>query len=453
MKNQTWLVAKNIYRSRVKGVGFWALVLSPFLLGAIYLIIGLVISSGANQSPKMAVVDNPALTQILSKNDTLKADIRNESSLDDAKKDLSSGKIDGFLTEDNGAYTIVTDNKSSVKFDQSSFQTALTQVNISKTAQRLNLSAADVQALLSPAKFTMKTQTSSGQKSTGDGQTGANIAIGSIASILIFTLMMMYVGIIGQEIGNEKSSRIMETLLAATSSNVQYYGKIIGVILLLATQLGIYALGFGIAYPFIKNLDQIKAIGTMLSGITFGFGIYLVAMSLIGILGYLILASIVASLVNEQAQVQQATQPIAFLAMIGYIGGIAGSTVPGNIVLKVLSFIPFISPTLMTSRLAIQYSTTTEAWIALGLQLLATLAIAKAGEKIYARNVLSYSDEKIMSQLFKGLTGRNSKKKTTDKLVSENGEKKNPWRRNSPLRLALVIIIILIILAYRFIFK
>lgn len=453
MKNQTWLVAKNIYRSRVKGVGFWALVLSPFLLGAIYLIIGLVISSGANQSPKMAVVDNPALTQILSKNDTLKADIRNESSLDDAKKDLSSGKIDGFLTEDNGAYTIVTDNKSSVKFDQSSFQTALTQVNISKTAQRLNLSAADVQELLSPAKFTKKTQTSSGQKSTGDGQTGANIAIGSIASILIFTLMMMYVGIIGQEIGNEKSSRIMETLLAATSSNVQYYGKIIGVILLLATQFGIYVLGFGIAYPFIKNLDQIKAIGAMLSGITFGFGIYLVAMSLIGILGYLILASIVASLVNEQAQVQQATQPIAFLAMIGYIGGIAGSTVPGNIVLKVLSFIPFISPTLMTSRLAIQYSTTTEAWIALGLQLLATLAIAKAGEKIYARNVLSYSDEKIMSQLFKGLTGRNSKKKTIDRLVSENGEKKNPWRRNSPLRLALVIIIILIILAYRFIFK
>lgn len=55
----------------------------------------------------------------------------------------------------------------------------------------------------------------------------------------------------------------------------------------------------------------------------------------------------------------------------------------------------------MTSRLAIQYSTTTEAWIALGLQLLATLAIAKAAEKIYARNVLSYSDEKIMSQLLK----------------------------------------------------
>lgn len=238
MKNQTWLVAKNIYRSRIKGVGFWALVLSPFLLGAVYLVIGLVISSGANQTPQLAVVDNPALTQILSKNESLKADIKNESSLKEVKNELSEGRIDGFLTVEDGTYTIVTDNKSSVKFDQTSFQAALTQVNISKTAQRLNLSAADVQELLSPAKFTMKTQTSSGQKSTGNSQTGANIAIGSIASILIFTLMMMYVGIIGQEIGNEKSSRIMETLLAATSSNVQYYGKIIGVILLLTTQIG-----------------------------------------------------------------------------------------------------------------------------------------------------------------------------------------------------------------------
>ena len=58
-----------------------------------------------------------------------------------------------------------------------------------------------------------------------------------------------------------------------------------------------------------------------------------------------------------------------------------------------------------------------------------------------------------MSQLFKGLTGRQAKRKNADKVVSENGEKKNPWRRNSPLRLALVILIILIILAYRFIFK
>lgn len=456
MKNQTWLVAKNIYRNRIKGAGFWALVVSPFLLAAVYLIIGLVVSSGINTAPKMAVVDNPALTQVLKADKNLNANLSDVSSLESAKSDLSAGKIDGFLSEENGAYTLVTDNRSAVKFNQQDFQTALTQVNLSKTAQKLGLTAANVQELLSPAKLTMETQTTTGRTTGGDARQGANIAIGTIASILIFVLLMMYVGIIGQEIGNEKSSRIMETLLAATSSNVQYYGKIIGVILLAFTQIAIYAVGFGIAYPFIRTQDAVKQIQSMLTGIDLGFGIYLIVMAIVGILGYLFLASIVASLVNEQAQVQQATQPIAFLSMIGYIGGIAGAAVPGNVILKVLSFIPFISPTLMTSRFAIQYSTTAEAWIALGLQLLGTIAVAKAGEKIYARNVLSYSDERIVRQLINNIRGGDTKAKA--EKTSVNGTSQTYVQRKFgkllgnggfPWRLVLILLIIIIIIILR----
>lgn len=464
MNKQTWLVAKNIYRSRIKGAGFWALVISPFLVAAVYLIIGLVVSSGISQAPSMAVVNDPTLTQVLKANDTINAKISEVGQLSEAKTKLSDGKIDGFLYETEGTYTIVTDNRSAVKFDQQSFQTALTQVNIGRTAQRLNLTSKDVQDLLSPAKLKMETLTTTGRQEGGNNLVGANIAVGTIASILIFVLLMMYVGIIGQEIGNEKSSRIMETLLAATSSNVQYYGKIIGVILLAFTQIAIYAVGFGIAYPFIKDMDAVVQIQGMLTGITLGFGVYLILMALVGILGYLFLASIIASLVNEQAQVQQATQPIAFMSMIGYIGGIAGAAVPGNVVLKVLSFIPFISPTLMTSRYAIQYSSTAEAWIALLLQLVATVAVAKAGEKIYARNVLSYSDDKIMSQLWRNITGKESRKKVTDPAVSTESNKKNPWfvkkRSGIGLRpntwqgwLVILAVVVLLVLLRLFAFK
>ncbi len=433
MKNQTWLVAKTIYRTRIKGAGFWAMVISPFLIAAIYLLIGLFISSGVNQAPNMAVVNNPTVAQALKANDSIKAHITTIDSYDKAQSELTAGKIDGFLVEKNGDYTLIAGHQSAMKFNQQTFQTALTQLNLGKTAQRLGLTAADVKELLSPAKLTMKTQTNTGHQDGGSDVVGANIAIGTISSIVIFMLLMMYVGIIGQEIGNEKSSRIMETLLAATSSNVQYYGKITGVIMLAATQIGIYVFGFGIAYPFIKDMDQVRAISGMLSGITLGFEIYVVLMAIVGILGYLFLASIIASLVNEQAQVQQATQPIAFLSMIGYIGGIAGSTVPGNVILKVLSFVPFISPTLMTSRFAIQYSNTAEAWIALVLQLFATIAVAKAGEKIYSRNVLSYSDEKIITQLFNNILGKENKPKVTKEVVEIGG--KNSWfvKRNSGL--------------------
>ncbi|WP_054639346.1 ABC transporter permease [Lactococcus fujiensis] len=447
MKNQTWLVAKNIYRSRIKGAGFWALVVSPFLLAAVYLIIGLIVSSGINATPHMAVVNEPVLAQILKADKNLKVDISETTDLNAARSKLSSGSIDGYLTVDQGAYTIVTGTKTAVKFDQTSFQSALTEIQISQTAKKLGLTSTDVQALLTPAKLTMETQTTSGKTSGGDDRTGANIAVGTIASVLIFVLLMMYVGIIGQEIGNEKSSRIMETLLAATSSNVQYYGKILGVIMLALTQIGIYVVGFSIAYPFIKTQSAVKQIQGLLSGITVGFGVYLIMMALAGILGYLFLASIVASLVNEQAQVQQATQPIAFLSMIGYIGGIAGAAVPSNVILKVLSFIPFISPTLMTSRYAIQYSTTVEAWLALGLQIVATVAVAKAGEKIYSRNVLSYSDDKIVTQLFRNIFGKNNGRLGTVKIKG-NGR----HLLSLPIRLAIVAVIIIILLILRFVF-
>jgi len=406
MRNQTWLVAKNIYRSRVKGAGFWALVLSPFIMAIAYLVIGLIVSSGLNTTPKLAVVEQPALVQVLKADDKLNLDVTEKSSLNEAKTALEKGNIDGYLTLDGEAYKVTTDNQGAAKFNEQNLRQALSQYKTSQAAGRLGLSGDELKQLLTPASLSIETNAASGGNQAGDGRRGANIAVGSIASILVFMLLMMYVGLIGQEIGNEKSSRIMEILLAASSAKVQYYGKILGVILLAVTQIGLYVIGFGIAYPFVKNQATVKQLAGLLSGIDLDFAVYLVLMSLIGILGYLFLASIVASLVNEQAQVQQATQPIAFLSMIGYIGGIAGASVPSNLVLKVLSFIPFISPTLMTSRFAIQFSSATEAWIALGLQLVATILIAKAGEKIYARNVISYSDEKIMKQLMANLRGR-----------------------------------------------
>ncbi|CAM3062517.1 ABC transporter permease [Lactococcus hircilactis] len=447
MKNQTWLVAKNIYRNRIKGAGFWALVLSPFLMAAIYLVIGLVVSSGVNATPHLAVVNAPIVAKVLKQDHSLNVDISEVSERSKAQEKLSKDSIDGYLIQDGGSYTIVTGKKSAVKFDQTSFQAALSQLKMSQTAQKLDISAANVQALLTPAKLTIQTQTSAGKTSEAGDQMGANIAVGSVSSILIFVLLMMYVGIIGQEIGNEKSSRIMETLLAATSSNVQYYGKIIGVILLAFTQIGIYVVGFAALYPFIKTQAVVIQIQSMLSGIDLGFGIYLALMTLVGILGYLFLASIVASLVNEQAQVQQATQPIAFLSMVGYIGGIAGAAVPGNLILKVLSFIPFVSPTLMTSRFAIQYATATQAWIALFLQLVGTVLIAKAGEKIYARNVLSYSDDKIMTQLIRNITGAEKSKPKKEKNLDQKKKRIQPWR------VILAVVIIIIALIYRFFIK
>ena len=206
-----------------------------------------------------------------------------------------------------------------------------------------------------------------------------------------------------QEVANEKSSRIMEILLAATSAKIQYYGKIIGVSLLVVTHLLIYVVLAGVASIVLKDNKVVENGLKLFSGVDIGFLIITVLMVMLGVISYLVLTAIIASIVNDQSQVQQVVQPIIYLSMIGYVASFMSASMPSNIVLKVLAMVPFISPSLMPSRLAIEYASTTEAIIALVLQLVALVLVAKFGEKIYARNVLSYSDEKVFKQFIHNL--------------------------------------------------
>lgn len=462
MNKQTILVAKNVYRTRVKGAGYWAMILTPLLIPLVSIVIGLVVTSGTTGKTNLAVVNEPKIAQELKQNKILDANVTEISSQSDAAIKLEDGKIDGYLSKaTDGSFTIVTTNKTTTKFNEATYQQALTQIKMVASASKLGLSPTDLTSLLRAANLKMTVQSNQQNLQGGDTRTGANIGLATATSIIVMILLMFYVTIIAQEVANEKSSRIMETLLATTSSNTQYYGKIIGVIGLALTQIVIYAIGFGVTAFFLKDNSTVNTVISLFSGVDLSFGVYAFLMIISGILGYIFLASIIASLVNEQSQVQQATQPLAFFSLIGYIAGIAGAAAPGNVILRVLSYIPFISPTLMTSRLAIQYSSQLEAWIAFCLQVIATILVAKAGEKIYARNVLSYSSDKIMSQFFQNLRGNSGnarRKKTVKEVVNNNisGDEGFMMRRvhllrEQPWRLV-VLIIVLIILFAKFIF-
>ena len=148
---------------------------------------------------------------------------------------------------------------------------------------------------------------------------------------------------------------------------------------------------------------MVKGMTQLFDGVDISFLVIAAIMLILGVISYLVLTAIIASIVNDQSQVQQAVQPIIYLSMIGYAASFASSSMPTNIVIKVLSFLPFVSPSLMPSRLAIQYASITDAIIAGVLQLLALILIAKFGEKVYAKNVLSYSDEKVFKQFMRNL--------------------------------------------------
>lgn len=404
MFNQIKLVAGQVYRIKIKTPGFWLTVLTPLLLPIVGLVIGFVIAKTNDESTaRLAVVDNTALVQTLKSGKLLDAKISEVTNIEVAKKKVMADKIDGYLAKTDGEYTLVTSTDGTTKFSEATVKAALSQIEMADKAAHLKLSAEDLSSLQTPAALTIKTLNDKGESRGGDDKNAANSIISGGSTIIIVMLLMIYVSMIAQEIANEKSNRIMETLLAATSAKVQYFGKIIGVSLLVLTHILFYIiLGVGASLA-LKGNKMVKTVQDMLSGVDINFLIFTMLMLVVALLSYLVLTAIVASLVNDQSQVQQAVAPISYLAMIGYIAGIVGASVPNNIVIKILGYVPFVSPTLMPGRLATEVATMTDAYIALALQVIALVVVAKFGEKVYAKNVLSYSDEKIFKQFVRNL--------------------------------------------------
>ena len=404
MFNQLKLVAGQVYRVKIKTPSFWLIVLSPLLLPIIGGLIGFLVAKGESGSPtNLAIVNNTALVQTIKTGKLIDAKITSVADIGEAKKQLKDDKIDGYLVKSSDDYTLITASNSGSKFDQTKIQNALTQINMAEKAAKLNLKQEDLIALQTPAKLTMKTQSDKGETSGGNDKNMANYFVSLGIGVVIFMLLTFYTSMMAQEIANEKSNRIMEILLAATSAKIQYYGKIIGISLLVATHLLTYVVLGGVAAIVLKGNKMVKGMTQLFDGVDMSFLVIAAVMLILGVISYLVLTAIIASIVNDQSQVQQAVQPIIYLSMIGYVASFASSSMPTNIVIKVLSFLPFVSPSLMPSRLAIQYASITDAIIAGVLQLLALILIAKFGEKVYARNVLSYSDEKVFKQFMRNL--------------------------------------------------
>src|SRR5699024_7365677 len=144
---------------------------------------------------------------------------------------------------------------------------------------------------------------------------------------VVYMFIMIYIGIISQEIATEKGSRIMEIVLSSISATQHFFGKMIGIGLVILTQLAIYVVLFFVgrfifnqmnfdlsflSLPFSLSDMLSKAMNDLLLG-----GLF----ALIGILTYSSLAGFLGSLVSKVEDVNKVSAPLILLGVVGfYIG-------------------------------------------------------------------------------------------------------------------------------------
>ncbi|PAV32908.1 sodium ABC transporter permease [Leuconostoc lactis] len=404
MPNGLMIVIKQTYRNHFKSRGYWLLVLSPIIFASIIaaIVFGITKMQG-NTTPNVAVIGNPAVRQVMIKSEkSLDLKVSRITTQAQANKALDKQTLDGVLTFNANGATLTTQPKSN-KINQDAISNVLGSLARTQKAAQYGLTPEQTQALIQPYQLKSVVKQADNRTTNGDNSSMANYGIAVAIGVITMVVVMWYTSMIATEIANEKSSRIMETLLAATSSNIQYFGKIIGIFALTLTHMLLYLVAGIIAYLIFKNNAAVAEIAHNFSGITVGFTVYAVCFILVAVALYLVLTAIIASLVNDNSQVQQAVGPVTVLAMIGYFFSYFMTNMPNNIVIKILSYVPFISQSMMPVRLVTKVESWPAAIVALALSAIALVLLAWFGRGIYAKNVLSYSDDKIMAQLIRNI--------------------------------------------------
>jgi ABC-2 type transport system permease protein len=208
-------------------------------------------------------------------------------------------------------------------------------------------------------------------------------------------------------VAEEKGSRIMEILVNAATPFQLMTGKIIGIGAAGLAQMTAFVV-VGVSALLLQNPIKAALIGNNSSALNLnitGSSITLLLLLLVYfILGFLLYATLFAAmgaLVKRQDEVQNAIQPLTWLFMIGYIVSFFGIYNPDATWVKVISYIPFWTPTTMLMRIGVGSATWWEILLTIVIMIVSIFVCAIFAARIYRYGVLMYGQKPSMRQLFK----------------------------------------------------
>lgn len=214
-----------------------------------------------------------------------------------------------------------------------------------------------------------------------DPAQGLRIGLGAFGAFLLFFSIQTYGAMVAQGVVEEKSSRVVEIVLATLRPWQLLLGKVIGlgaVGLLQLLVLG--AAGLAVA----------GGAGLLVAGA--GLGGTLVSVLVWYLLGFALYATIYAalgSLVSRQEDTQSVLTPVTIVVLIGFVAGFnLVLSSPDSPALTVLSLIPLWAPLTMPARVALGVAPAWQVALALVLTIAFTALVLRVGGRIYARSVL-----------------------------------------------------------------
>ncbi|WP_439383868.1 ABC transporter permease [Amycolatopsis lexingtonensis] len=221
------------------------------------------------------------------------------------------------------------------------------------------------------------------------------LVLGLIVAFLLYMSIITYGMMVAQGVVEEKSSRVVELLLASVRPWQLLLGKVIGIGLVGLTQLVILG---------AAGLLAATATGVFtLSGFATGAVLWGLLWYLLGFLLYATIYGALGSLVSRQEDTQSVVGPLNIILIVGFVAGFNLLLQdPSGTAAKVVSLIPLLSPILMPARISTGAAEGWEIGLSLALTLASVALLTWLGGKIYGNSVLRIGSRIKLSEALRG---------------------------------------------------
>jgi ABC-2 type transport system permease protein len=408
----TFVIARREFTERARSKWFVLItLLGPVGMAALVIAPSLLVSNPAGS--RVDIIDRTAgsvlqtpleteLTKLAWRPTVLPADTAEQAEMDK----IRDKRITGFLSIPPGALDgdaiLYRGDNGSSPVVKATLQRVVRQAVQSERGKRAKLTPEQLADILTPTNF--ETQQTNGKSEAASGD--ASFLIGYALAYILFLVIAVYAVAVMRSVVQEKTSRVMELMVATVKPRSLMAGKILGVggagLIQVAVWLTIGALTLAYREQILGALGAARG-GPALPSMTIFEVATALAFFVLGFFFYASLYAAAGAMVSSEQDTQQVQMPITLLLIIGFATVTAVSGDPRGLPATVLTILPFWSALLMPMRLLLGGATPGEVVISLAVLAGSTVLIASAAAKIYRVGVLMYGKRPSPKELLRWL--------------------------------------------------
>jgi ABC-2 type transport system permease protein len=319
---------------------------------------------------------------------------------------IKADEIDGFLTIPDtvlrkpGLVRYQGDNATNQKIALILDRTVRTEVERAR-GRSAGLREDQLNLLLTPVGVEPRHTTGEGEGSSG----GATFLLGYAIMLIIYFAIVLYAVNVMRSVVQEKTSRVVEIMVAAAKPRALMLGKVLGV-----GTAGLIQMIAWLGMAFLTMRYRMELLG--LFGATGGFtlpelslpeAVVILGYFLLGYFFYAALFAALGAMVSSDQEAQQVQTPVTMLLMIPVLCVNVVTGDPRGAAAEVLTMIPFTSPMLMPMRYLLGGAGLGQLLASTALLMAGIVAVSLAAARIYRVGILSYGKRPSLRELARWL--------------------------------------------------